>query len=127
MVNNYEIYLGNSIIEAIEKELKNKQYNWYKESRVEQEDGTWKEINYFLSEDYLLIVKTDKDKCIMKKINISQIGKVEKEYNFVEDFGIKTALLRVSINVGDEVIILERPIYNENGDIKGFENLAELL
>lgn len=123
----YRIYMGRSIYEFIKEDLKNEEYNWYRELRTKKEDGTYEEINYFLSNNYLLRTETSSTKCEMKRYNKNSIVKIDKQYSFKEDFGIHTILDKVIIHFENNTIELIRPTYDYQEDIEGFEKIAKLL
>lgn len=127
MIMEHEIYMGKYILEIIKKEMKGKEIEWYKESRIRENDEGFIEVNYFLTEDYLLKTKTCKSNFEMKKYNRNDILKIEKEYSFEEDFGIDVILDKVNIYLSNEILELKRPNYNNNGDEKGFVKVIALL
>lgn len=122
-----DIYLGGYVLETIESNLERETYNWYKESRNEQDDETYIEIDYFLSEKYLLRVEISADKYKIEKYKRNQIIKVEKEYTFIDCLGDKREVSKVIIHFNNEKLELKKPSSGEYKDKVKFDKLIELL
>lgn len=125
---NHQIYMGKVILDTIENELGEDKIIWYKEEQIRLADNTYREIDYFLTANYIIQARIKADKLFLEKYNRSAIKRIDKEFDIKGD---NVILRNVKIYFGneedEELLFLRRPNEMDSGDPKGFDEFAKNL
>lgn len=129
MIMNHQIYMGEVILDTIKDELGEDKIIWYKDEQIRLGDNTCREIDYFLTANYLIEAMITANKLTIKKYNRSAIRRVDKEFDIKENNiilkNVKITFTNDSEN--EEYLFLARPSEMDSGDPKGFEKLSKCL
>lgn len=128
MIMNHQIYMGEVILDTIKDELGEDKIIWYKEEQTRLADNTYREIDYFLTANYIIQARITADKLFLKKYNRSAIKRIDKEFDIKGDNVIlRNIKIYLANDQDEERLFLGRPNGIDSGDPKGFDEFAKNL
>jgi|GEM_PF-6623844 len=128
MIMNHQIYMEEIVLDTIKDELGEDKIIWYKEEQTRLVGNTYKETDYFLTDNYIIQAKIMADKLFLKKYNRSAIKRVEKEFDIKgNNVILKNVEIYFANDKDEERLFLGRPNESNNGEPKEFEKFAKNL
>ena len=102
----------------------------YKEFQKLLPNHSYHEIWWFLTDRCLVRIEITSASTLIRNFLLSTIAYVEREYDITQSSGeylqtLKTVRIRLVGMTGD--LIITRPFESENGDVRSFANLFQLL